>query len=127
MPEGFVATTRVVNPFPHTYASYTTLYGPPGSTTTTAGPSINVAPYVDSAVVPGSTLKYGSPPKGKRITLGRGVHAVVSSSRGTVSVYWRFPSSGVPKYLRGVASVTVTGSHLPVSTVVAVARSVRPD
>jgi hypothetical protein len=130
MPSNLVASSRVVEPFTNTYASYATVYTLKGTAATALagdGPSIVVAPYADSAVAPSKQLRYGSQPKGQTVALGRGVTATLVKSKKLVTVYWRYPRSGVPKYLRGVTSVTVTGTHVPVATVIAVAQSVRPN
>jgi hypothetical protein len=130
MPSNLVASSRLVEPFTNTYASYATVYTLKGTAATAPagdGPSIVVAPYADSAVAASKQLRYGSQPKGQTVALGHGVTATLVKSKKLVTAYWRYPRSGVPKYLRGVASVTVTGTHVPVSTVIAVARSVRPN
>ncbi len=130
MPSNLVASSRVVEPFSNTYASFATVYTLKGTAATApagAGPSIVVAPYADSAVAPGKDLSYGSQPKGKAVALGRGVTATLVKSKMGVTAYWRYPRSGVPRYLRGVASVMVTGTHVPLSMVIAVAQSVRPN
>ncbi len=129
MPANFVAASRTVDPLPNTYADFTTEYVPEGSTvsTGTAGPSITVAPDVDSVVGAPVHLRYPRLRKGASVRLLHGLRATLTSSKHLVSVRWRYPSSGVPQYLRGVVAVAVVGSDVPASTVLAVARSVRPD
>jgi hypothetical protein len=128
LPANFVAISRTVDPLPNTYADFTTEYAPAGSTSSTgAGPSITVAPDVDSAVTSPTHLQYPQLRSGTTVTLSHGVQATMISKKHLVSVRWRYPTSGVPKYLRGVATVTVIGSGVPASTVLAVARAVKPD
>ncbi len=128
MPANFVAVSRTVDPLPNTYADFTTEYTLKGSTGSTgAGPSITVAPDVDSAVTSPTHLQYPQLRQGTAVTLTHGVQATMISKKHLVSVRWRYPTSGVPKYLRGVATVTVIGSGVPASTVLAVARAVKPD
>jgi hypothetical protein len=129
MPANFVATTRTVDPLPNTYADFTTEYVPEGSASAAVGtgPSITVAPDVDSGVATPVHLLYPRQRQGTVVTLPHGVRATMISSKHLVSVHWRYPTSGVPKYLRGVVTVTVIGSDVPKSTVLAVARAVRPD
>jgi hypothetical protein len=126
MPANFVAVSRTVDPLPNTYADFTTEYALKGSTGAN-GPTIAVAPDVDSAVGTPAHLQYPQLRKGSLVTLAHGVHATLASSKHLVSVRWRYPSSGVPPYLRGVVTVAVVGSGVPASTVLAVARAVRPD
>jgi hypothetical protein len=129
MPANFVAISRTVDPLPSTYADFTTEYVPEGSATAAVGTgaSITVAPDVDSGVAAPVHLQYPRQRHGTVVTLPHGVQATLVSSKHLVSVHWRYPTSGVPKYLQGVATVTVTGSDVPKSTVLAVARTVQPD
>ncbi|HVX21129.1 MAG TPA: hypothetical protein VHB02_07265 [Acidimicrobiales bacterium] len=128
LPAGLVAVDRSVAPLPGTYAVYATRYAHKGTTTGSRGPSITVSMDVASSVRPPAHLHYPNvPAAGRRLSLARGVDATASTSHGTTTVTWRYPRTGVPRYLRTVATVTVTGDGVPRATVVAVARHVRPD
>ena len=131
MPSNYVAFRRSVSPLPNTYADYGTEFVPKGTGKLSAaevnGPTITVSSDVNSTVTPPTHLRYPHLGGGRTVPLQRGVEAAVTSTDGIVTVSWRFPSSGVPKYLRAVVGVTVTGTHVPESTVLAVARQVRPD
>ncbi|HEY1733882.1 MAG TPA: hypothetical protein VGG23_05495 [Acidimicrobiales bacterium] len=132
MPSNFVAFRRSVSPISGgTYADYGTEYVLRGRGTQTAaeagGPTITVSSEVNSTVSPPAHLHYPQPGKGRVVSLGHGVEAMVTSTDGIVTASWRYPSSGVPKYLRAVVQVSVVGTHVPRSTVLAVARQVRPD
>jgi len=133
MPSNFVAASRVVNPLPSTYADFATQYVPASARNAvahaagTTAPSITVSTRVDSAVTAPTEISYGKLPTGPTVALGHGVKATVRQTHDLVSVVWRYPRSGVPRYLNGVATVAVTGQHVPKATVLAVARTVRPD
>jgi hypothetical protein len=129
LPATFITFRRDISPLPNTYAIYSTQYGPPKSTTytITRGPTISVSMDVNSSVSPGRHHNQpASTTDVKKVRLGHGITATVRSHNRLVVVAWNWPTSGVPKYLSAVASVTVTGHDLPESTVIAVARAVRP-
>ena len=77
--------------------------------------------------MPRGPLQYPATPAGKKVQLSKGVTATVVTAKNSVRVVWRYPTRGVPRYLQGVATVTVTGTGLPAATVVAVARHVEPN
>jgi hypothetical protein len=130
MPAGFKQAVRSVSPLANDYGLYSTQYGkhvnPPGSAEATRGPNITVSDNVESVQFPGK-LDYGTQPKGKKVRLAKGVTGIVTSAGGTVSVTWRYPTHGVPKYLKAVATVNVTATGVPESVVLAVAKHVEPD
>ena len=131
VPANFTAFRRTVSPLPHTYADYGTEYVPRGTGNLAAaqahGPTITVSADVNSTVTPPVHLRYPSEGGGRKVSLGSGVQGTMTAADGIVTVSWRFPTKGAPKYLRAVVGVTVTGTHVPGTTVVAVARQVRPD
>jgi hypothetical protein len=132
MPSNYTAFRRSVSPISGgTYADYGTEYVPKRTRTKTAaeptGPTITVSSEADSTVTPPAHLHYPNPGTGRAVSLGRGIEATVTSTDGIVTVSWRYPSSGVPKYLRAVVQVSVVGTHVPQATVLAVAKQVRPD
>jgi hypothetical protein len=131
MPANFVAVQRTVVPLPNLYGQYTTMFAPPvaaGASTQPANrSSIVVAPEVNGAVAPGKAVKPAAPPGGRKVALVKGISATVVSKGRSVMVTWPYPSSKVPPYLRAVASITVTGTGVPESVVLAVARHVKPD
>jgi hypothetical protein len=124
LPAGFVPVVRSVAPLANDYALYSTQYGKHRNAS--AGPNIVVSSDVESVQSPGR-LDYGPRSSGKTVVLHKGVKATVSSADGSVEVTWQYPTHGVPKYLRAVATVSVTGTGVPKSVVVAVARHVEPD
>jgi hypothetical protein len=132
MPSNYTAFRRSVSPISGgTYADYGTEYVPKRTGTKTAaeptGPTITVSSEVNSTVTPPAHLHYPNQGTGRAVSLGRGIEATVTSTDGIVTVSWRYPSSGVPKYLRAVVQVSVVGTHVPQATVLAVAKQVRPD
>jgi hypothetical protein len=133
MPASFIALRRGLVPLsdPRLYGLYQTVYAKKGTAPDVSLgpgiPSIVVAPDVDSAVDPVRVKRPPAPSGGKRVTLATGVTATVVDASGSVAVTWPYPAKGVPRYLQAVASVTVTGTDLPESTVLAVARHVEPD
>jgi hypothetical protein len=128
-PAGFTELARRVTPIADLYSDYVTLYGPNagGSDGSASGPQIRVTDEVNSSVAPPSHLKYTPVPKGAHVSLGHGVTAVEVRHRQSTTVVWRYPVRGVPKYLRAVAQVSVSGTGVPESAVVGVARHVQPD
>jgi hypothetical protein len=131
VPSGYRQVVRTVAPLADLYSDYTTQYGPTtgarGAGRPNAGHEILVTDYVDSSVMPPTRLHYPPPAKGSKVALGHGVTATMVRQGSTVSVTWRYPVHGVPKYLRAVAQVTVSGTGEPQSVVVGVARHVQPD
>jgi hypothetical protein len=130
VPSGFRQIVRTVAPLPNLYSNYETQYGPPtggAAHVLGSGPGILLTDDVNGAVMVPSHLTYPSLPKGSSVSLGHGVTAVVSRQGTTTRVTWRYPSRGIPKYLHTVVQVTVSGTGVPASEVVAVARQVRPD
>jgi hypothetical protein len=131
MPANFVAVQRTVVPLPNLYGQYTTTFAPPmaaGESSQPAnGSSIVVAPEVNGAVAPGKTQRAAPPPGGRKVALAKGITVSVVSKGRSVVVTWPYPSSKVPPYLRAVASITVTGTGVPESVVLAVAKHVKPD
>lgn len=130
VPSGFRQIVRTVAPLPSLYSDYETQYGPANGSAAHVlgtGPGILLTDDVNSAVMVPSHLTYPSLPKGSSVSLGHGVTAVVSHQGSTTRVTWRYPSRGVPKYLHSVVQVTVSGTGVPSSEVLAVARQVRPN
>jgi hypothetical protein len=133
MPVGLSASLRDVAPMPSGYALFSTTFSAatPSSTTTSHGAgsqrSIVVAADVNSAVSPGTTAHGPVPSGGQKVSLAKGVNATVISNGNSVQVTWSYPTHGVPSYLRAVSTVAVTGTNLPKSVVISVAKQVRPD
>jgi len=129
IPTGFVTLHRYVSTLPHTYALYITQYAPRGTTPTsaTAGPVITLEVDASSGVLPPHHLRYEHHRHGRPVRLGGRLTAAVLITSHLVSVIWRLPRAGVPHYLSGVTTVTVSGHDVPKATVVAVAKSVKPD
>jgi hypothetical protein len=130
MPANFVAVQREVIPLPNLYGQYTTTFAPrvAGAASQTGNrSSIVVAPEVNGAVAPGKPVPPAAPPGARKVALAKGITASVVSTGRSVVVTWPYPSSKVPPYLRAVASITVTGTGVPESVVLAVAKHVKPD
>jgi hypothetical protein len=131
IPGGLVALRRDAAPLPKSYAIEETVYSTAGSArdasiSTKGPPTIVVEVKLNSAVAPGPTdhvAQFSSP---RTVTLKKGVTAYVLTSSGQNDVSWAYPTKGVPKYLSAVASVTVAGFDVPASTVIAVAKHVKP-
>jgi hypothetical protein len=131
MPANFVAAQREVIPLPNLYGQYTTTFVTPvaagAASRTGSRSSIVVAPEVNGAVAPGKPVPPSAPPGARQVALAKGITASVVSKGRSVVVTWPYPSSKVPPYLRAVASITVTGTGVPESVVLAVAKHVKPD
>jgi hypothetical protein len=131
MPSSFVAVQRELIPLPNLYGLYSTTYAPPtptGAQSPGARQStIVVAPEVNGAVTPGKVQHPPTPAGGRTVALAKGITATVVAQGRSVVVTWPYPSSNVPPYLRAVASITVTGTGVPESVVLGVAKHVKPD
>jgi hypothetical protein len=131
VPGGLVPLRRDVAPLPNGYAIEETVYSQAGlakdaSISSSGPPAIIVEVKVNSAVAPGTTdhvPQFSSP---KTVVLKKGVTATELTSSGQTDVSWAYPTTGVPKYLTAVSSVTVAGFDVPASVVVAVAKHVKP-
>jgi hypothetical protein len=133
LPVGFVQLQRTVAPLANSYALFITRYGMQGGTAGTSGssthqPHIVISVNVNSSVTPPAHLQdrqalHG----GKRIALASGVPATMVTHGTRVTLTWRFPPSGVPKYLRGVATIRLSASGVPETEVIDAARDVQPD
>ncbi len=116
---------------PNGFAIEETVYSMAGlakdvSITTKGPPAIIVEVKLNSAVAPGPTAHVPQFSSSKKVTLKKGVTAYVLTSSGQTDVSWAYPTTGVPKYLSAVASVTVAGFGVPASVVIAVAKHVAP-
>jgi hypothetical protein len=132
VPGGMAPLRRDVAPLPKGYAIEETVYSAPGqakdaSITSKGPPSIIVEVKLNSAVAPGPTAHVPQFSSSKKITLKKGVTANVLTEGGQADVSWGYPTTGVPKYLSAVASVTVAGFDVPTSAVIAVAKHVAPN
>ena len=130
VPGGLVPLRRDVAPLPNGYAIEETVYTRGGlvkdASISTKSPAIVVEVKLNSVVAPTTTAhvpQFSSP---NTVTLKKGVTANVLTSGGQIDVSWAYPTTGVPKYLVAVASVTVAGFDVPASTVIAVAKHVKP-
>ena len=130
LPGGLVPLRRDVAPLPNGYAIEETVYArsslPRDASISTKTPSIIVEVKLNSVVAPTNTAhapQFSSP---NTVTLKKGVTASVETSAGRTDVSWAYPTAGVPRYLVAVASVTVAGFDVPASTVIAVAKHVKP-
>jgi hypothetical protein len=127
MPTKLVPMLRYVTPLPNQYAGYSTQYSTKQSATLSATqPTIIVSSDVNSAVRPGN-VPHRAPAGGKKVELVKGVTAKLVVKGHDVQVSWAFPTKGVPQYLQAVTTVTVRGTDVPTSTVLAVAKHVAPD
>ena len=130
LPGGLVPLRRDVAPLPNGYAIEETVYArgslPKDASISTKTPSIIVEVKLNSVVAPTTTAHVPGFSSPNTITLKRGVTASVETSTGRTDVSWAYPTAGVPKYLVAVASVTVAGFDVPPSTVIAVAKHVKP-
>jgi hypothetical protein len=111
------------------YGLFSTYYGYTRSNTQpVVGPGIVVSDDMDSSPRPPKHLRYPPLPHGTKVHLRKGVTAIVTTVKATTTVTWRFPTSGVPRYLRAIVTVTVAGvGGVPKSVVLAVARHVTPS
>lgn len=131
VPAGYVEQRRLESPLRYPYGLYSTYYGPRSNTGRTflAGEK-GVEVTVDwNSTVQGapSHLVYPTALPGTKVHLAKGIVGNIVKARDDESVTWRFPTHGVPRYLVGVVRVTVTGFYEPLSTVLAVAQSVKPN
>jgi hypothetical protein len=132
VPGGLVPLRRDVAPLPKGYAIEETVYSSAGqakdaSITSKGPPTIIVEVKLNSAVAPGPTDHVPQFSSSKQVTLKKGVTANVLTNSGQADVSWGYPTTGVPKYLTAVASVTVAGFDVPASAVIAVAKHVAPN
>jgi hypothetical protein len=130
VPSTYVELRHLVAPISYPYAYYSTYYGPSSNATTPtglSGPGLVVAVDWNSTVRRPRHLTYPAPPKGQEVRLTTRVTGTLVVSKKSVSVTWRYPSSGVPKYLQGVVAITVSGTGLSEAVVLGVARHVVPD
>ena len=131
MPGGLLPLRRDVAPLPNNFAIYQTVYSPAGtlkdeSITANGPPAIVVEVKANSAVAPGKTARVPQFSSSRKVVLKKGITANVLTSGGQTDVSWSFSTTGVPKYLSPVSSVTVAGFGVPASAVIAVAKHVQP-
>jgi hypothetical protein len=131
LPGGLVPLRRDSAPLPNNYALEETVYSPAGrakdaSISANGPPTIVVEVKVNSAVAPGATARVAQFSSARKVVLKKGITANVLTDSGQADVSWAFPTSGVPKYLNAVSSVTVAGFDVPASVVIAVAKHVAP-
>ena len=131
VPAGLIPLRRDSAPLPNNYALDQTVYSPRGtakdrSITLHGPPAVIVEVKVNSAVAPGATARVPQFSSARTVALKKGITANVLTSSGQTDVSWAFPTSGVPKYLSAVSSVTVAGFGVPASVVIAVAKHVAP-
>ncbi len=134
VPAQFGELKRTIDPLTFPYSLYSTYYGvvskagPPTVLGTPSTPGVEVTVDFNSTVnhAPGR-LHYPATPAGKKVTIAKGVTGTLVSTSNDHYVVWRYPTDGVPRYLQGVATVTVTGTAVPEATVLGVARHVEPN
>jgi hypothetical protein len=131
VPGGLVPLRRDVAPLPNGYALDQTVFSPAGtakdvSVTSHGPPAVIVEVKVNSVIAPTSTARVPQFSSAKKVVLKKGVTANVLTGSGQTDVSWAFPTTGVPKYLSAVSSVTVAGFGVPASAVIAVAKHVAP-
>ena len=131
VPDGLVALRRDSAPLPNNYDLDQTVYSPAGtakdaSVTEHGPPALVVEVKVNSAVAPGATARVPQFSSARKVALKKGITANVLSDSGQTDVSWAFPTSGVPKYLSAVVSVTVAGFGVSAAEVIAVAKHVAP-
>ena len=80
----------------------------------------------NSAVAPGKTARTPQFTSSQKVVLKKGIAANVLTNGGQTDVSWSFPTTGVPRYLSAVSSVTVAGFGVPASAVIAVAKHIQP-
>jgi hypothetical protein len=132
VPVGLVPLRRDVAPLPNNFAIEETVYSLKStakdvSITSKGPPAIIVQVRTNSAVAPGPTDHAPQFSSSKKVTLKKGVTANVVTGSGQTDVSWAFPTSGVPKYLTAVSTVTVAGFSVPAAAVIAVAKHVAPN
>jgi hypothetical protein len=132
LPNGLVPLRRDSAPLPNNYALDETVYSSAGrakdaSISAHGPPVIVVEVKVNSAVAPGATARVPQFSSTRKVVLKKGITANVLTDSGQSDVSWAFPTSGVPKYLSAVSSVTVAGFDVPASVVIAVAKHVAPN
>jgi hypothetical protein len=131
VPDGLVALRRDSAPLPNNYDLDQTVYSPAGlakdaSITTHGPPALIVEVKVNSAVAPGATARVPQFSSSRKVVLKKGITANVLTDSGQTDVSWAFSTSGVPRYLSAVVSVTVAGFGVPASEVISVAKHVAP-
>ena len=131
LPRGLVPLRRDSAPLPNNYALQQTVYASAGTAKEAAigthgTPFLIVEVKVNSSVAPGATARVPQFSSAQKVVLKKGVTANVLTDSGQTDVSWAFPTSGVPKYLSAVSSVTVAGFGVPASAVIAVAKHVAP-
>ena len=131
IPSALTELRRDVAPLPNNHALYETIFTPRGlafgtSLRTKGLPYLIVSEQVDSSIAPNRATHTPQFSSGPAIELKPGVRAYVSVQGNSTAVTFAYPSNGVPKYLFAVTYVTVSGANVPLSTVVAVAKKVRP-
>jgi len=131
VPGGLLPLRRDVAPLPNNFATYQTVYSPSGtakdeSITANGPPAIVVEVNVNSAVAPGKTARTPQFSSSQKVLLKKGIQANVLTSGGQTDVSWSFSTAGAAKYLSPVSYVTVAGFGVPASSVIAVAKHVRP-
>ena len=131
VPGGLVPLRRDSAPLPNNYDLDETVYSSAGrakdaSISAHGPPTLIVEVKVNSAVAPGVTARVPQFSSARKVALKKGVTANVLTDSGQTDVSWAFPTSGVPKYLSAVSSVTVAGFGVPPSVVIAVAKHVAP-
>ncbi len=131
VPAGLVPLRRDSAPLPDSYDLDQTVYSSAGrakdaSITAHGQPALIVEVKVNSAVAPGTSARAPQFASARTVVLKKGITANVLTGSGQTDVSWAFPTSGVPKYLRAVSSVTVAGFGVPASAVIAVAKHVAP-
>jgi hypothetical protein len=131
VPAGLVPLRRDSAPLPNNYDLDQTVYSSAGtakdaSITAHGPPTLIVEVKVNSAVAPGATVRVAQFSSARKVVLKKGITASVLTGSGQTDVSWAFPTSGVPKYLSAVSSVTVAGFDVPASVVIAVAKHVAP-
>jgi hypothetical protein len=131
VPAGLVPLRRDSAPLPNNYDLDQTVYSSAGrakdaSITVHGPPALIVEVKVNSAVSPMTTARAPQFAGAGTVVLKKGITANVLTGSGQTDVSWAFPTSGVPKYLRAVSSVTVAGFGVPASAVIAVAKHVAP-
>jgi hypothetical protein len=131
MPGGLVALRRDSAPLPNSYELDQTVYMLTGTAkdagiTAHGPPVIIVEVKVNSAVAPGATARVPQFSSARKVVLKKGITANLLTDSGQADVTWAFSTSGAPKYLSAVVSVTIAGFGVPASEVIAVAKHVAP-